>query len=405
VTESTEPALAADGDRTAAPGARPENSAAPVWAGRVGLVLGSSTGGIGQHVASLARGLVDSGVAVTVCGPATTEEQFGFTARGARFTPVEIPANPALADARAVGELRRALVADRVDVVHAHGLRAGFVATLARTERPLVVTWHNAVIAGGLRGRASRLVERAVARAAAVTLGASDDLVARAGALGARDARLGAVAAPVLPEPRRAAAAVRAELGAGPDEPLILSVGRLHPQKGYDVLIAAAARWRELSPRPLVVIAGTGPSYLDLASRISAARAHVVLLGHRDDVADLLAAADLAVVTSVWEARQLFVQEALRTGTPLVATAVGGIPGLVGDGAVLVPAGDVDAVDGAVRRMLADPDLRAGYARRGLAQAATWPTLRDTIDQVLGVYAELTPEPTGGGPAAPAGRT
>jgi glycosyltransferase involved in cell wall biosynthesis len=215
---------------------------------------------------------------------------------------------------------------------------------------------------------------------------------------------VGAVAAPALPEPRRGAAAVRAELGIEPDRPMILSVGRLHPQKGYDVLIAAAARWRALSPPPLVVIAGSGPSYLDLAARTSAARAPVVLLGHRDDVADLLAAADVAVVTSVWEARQLFAQEALRTGTPLVATGVGGIPGLVGKAAVLVPAGDADAVADAVARMLADPALRAEYARRGVAQAATWPTLRDTVAQVLGVYAELAPEAAADGPAGPAGR-
>jgi glycosyltransferase involved in cell wall biosynthesis len=382
LTESTEGAALA-GRPTGPP-------AAADWAGRVGLLLGSSTGGIGQHVASLTRALVAAGVTVTIGGPAATERQFGFTDLGARFTPVEIPANPALADARAVGAIRRALAAD-VDVVHAHGLRAGFVAALARTGRPLVVTWHNAVIASGLRGRASRLVERVVARAASVTLGASEDLVRRASALGAGDARLGVVAAPELPRPRRSAAAVRSELGVGAGRPLILSVGRLHPQKGYDVLIAAASRWRTASPAPLVAIAGTGPSYLDLAARISAARAPVQLLGHRDDVADLLAAADLAVVTSVWEARQLFAQEALRTGTPLIATAVGGIPHLVGDAAVLVPAGDVDAVDRAVRRMLVDPALRAEYARRGLAQAATWPTVRETVEQVLAVYAELAP--------------
>ncbi|HEY0696698.1 MAG TPA: glycosyltransferase family 1 protein, partial [Micromonospora sp.] len=55
------------------------------WAGSVVLVLASSTGGVGQHVGSLARGLVAEGASVTVCGPAATEEQFAFTATGARF--------------------------------------------------------------------------------------------------------------------------------------------------------------------------------------------------------------------------------------------------------------------------------------------------------------------------------
>jgi glycosyltransferase involved in cell wall biosynthesis len=252
-----------------------------------------------------------------------------------------------------------------------------------------VVTWHNAILTTGLRGGVSRVVERYVARAADITLGASADLVARARQLGAPDARLGPIAAPPLGPPVRSEAAVRAELGVPAGAPLILSVGRLHPQKGYDVLVQAAAGWRDRDPQPVVVIAGTGPAYLPLAASISAARAPITLLGHRDDVADLLHAADLAVVTSVWEARQLFAQEALRAGTPLVATAVGGLPELVGNAGLLVPAGDVAAVDEAVTRLLDDPELRAEYAARGPVQAKTWPTEQDMLDQLTRVYAEL----------------
>ncbi|MCM1020433.1 glycosyltransferase family 4 protein [Micromonospora sp. XM-20-01] len=371
-------------------------SPAPRWPGSVALVLASSTGGVGQHVRSIAGGLTEAGASVLVCGPAATEEQFGFTGVGARFTPVEIPASPTPGDARAVTALRRALADTPVDVVHAHGLRAGLVAALARPTAPLVVTWHNAVLAKGLRGAASRLVERIVARSVRVALGASADLVDRAAALGAADALLAPVAAPTLPPPGRRRAAVRAEFGVTADRPLILSVGRLHPQKRYDVLIDAAARWRTRTPAPVVVIAGSGPAYLPLAARISAARAPVTLLGHRTDVADLLAGADLAVVTSDWEARQLFAQEALRAGVPLVATAVGGLPELVGDGAVLVPPGDVDAVDAAVRDLLDDPVRRAEVGRRGLARAATWPTEADTVAALADLYAELTPQHSAG---------
>jgi glycosyltransferase involved in cell wall biosynthesis len=373
------------------------------WPGPVALVLASSTGGVGQHLRSVARGLTEAGTSVLVCGPAATEEQFDFTGVGAGFVPVEIPASPTPADVRAVSALRGALAAHPVRVVHAHGLRAGLVAVLARPTVPLVVTWHNAVLAGGLRGRLSRLAEQVVARNVQVALGASADLVERAEALGAADARLAPVAAPALPAPRRRRAAVRAEFGVGPDRPLILSVGRLHPQKRYDVLVDAAARWRTRQPAPVVVIAGSGPAYLQLAARISNSRAPVTLLGHRTDVADLLAGADLAVVTSDWEARQLFAQEALRAGVPLVATAVGGLPELVGDAAALVPAGDVDAVDAAVRALLDDPERRADLSRRGAARAATWPTEADTVAHLAALYAELAPTTDEPGTAGPAG--
>lgn len=359
--------------------------------GTVALLLASSTGGVGQHVRSLTTGLVSAGIAVLVCGPAATEEQFNFTGAGARFRAVEIPASPTPADLRAVTAFRRALAAEPVAVVHAHGLRAGLVAVVARPAAPLVVTWHNAVLSGGLRGSVSRLVERVVARGAQVTLGASADLVARATALGAPDARSAPVAAPPLPEPHRRREAVRAEFGVGNDQPLILSVGRLHPQKRYDLLVDAAARWRTRDPVPAVVIAGSGPAYLQLAARISAARAPVTLLGHRTDVADLLAGADLAVVTSDWEARQLFAQEAMRVGVPLVATAVGGVPELVEDAAILVPPGDVDAVDTAVGGLLDDPAHRAELGRRARAQADTWPTEAETCAQLVALYAELSP--------------
>jgi glycosyltransferase involved in cell wall biosynthesis len=376
--------------------------ATAAWRGSVALVLASSTGGVGQHVASLARGLLATGCRVLVCGPAATDQLFGFTAAGADFAEVQIPASPGPQDSGAIRTLRRTLAARDADVVHAHGLRAGFVAALARPAAPLVVTWHNAVLARGLRGQASVLVERIVARAAALTLGASDDLVARATAVGARHARLGAVAAPAAAAPRRSRAAVRAEFGVGPGTPLILSVGRLHPQKRYDVLIDAAARWRTRQPAPVVVVAGSGPSYMWLAQRASAARAPVTLLGHRSDVPDLLAGADLAVVTSDWEARQLFAQEALRAGVPLVATAVGGLPSLVGDAARLVPPDNVNALDAAVRGLLDDDALRADYAARGPRQAVQWPGEQDTVADVLAAYAEVTAGQTA--PGSRAGR-
>ncbi|GAA2904375.1 glycosyl transferase [Actinoplanes cyaneus] len=360
------------------------------WRGSVVLVLGSATGGTGGHVLSLARGLVAAGCKVVVCGPAANDEHYGFSTAGVEYAPVEIPADPGPQDSGAVRALRRAIAGRDADVIHAHGLRAAFVAALARTGVPLVVTWHNAVLAKGLRGQAGALVERIVVRNAALTLGASEDLVERAIAVGARNARLGPVAAPTMRPPKRTRQAVRAEFRVKPTTPLILSVGRLHPQKNYDMLVDAAARWRELDPAPVIVVAGAGPSYMSLAQRASRTHAPFHLLGHRGDVPDLLLGADLAVVTSDWEARQLFAQEALRAGVPLVTTAVGGLPGLVGDAAVLIPPRDLDALDHAVREILSDSDLRADLAARGPAQAAGWPGETDVVNAVRAAYAEVS---------------
>ena len=140
-----------------------------------------------------------------------------------------------------------------------------------------------------------------------------------------------------------------------------------------------------LEVRGVVAVAGDGP----LAAELQAAAPGVRWLGARDDVADLLIAADVVVLPSVWEARSLTAQEALRAGRPLVATAVGGLPALVGDGAVLVPPGDAVALGLAVRRLLDDPAAAAAVAARGRAVAASWPTEQDTVNQVAALYAEL----------------
>jgi glycosyltransferase involved in cell wall biosynthesis len=375
----------------------------PLHGRRVTEVLATSTGGVGTHVRSVLPPLRAAGADVEVCGPAATEELFSFTATGATFAPVEISAGLApAADARAVGRLRRALAG--ADLVHAHGLRAGLVAALARrltTGRPaLVLTLHNALPeGGGLRRRVLRAAERATVRSADVVLTASGDLADNARRQGARDVRPAPVSAPPLPPARRDRADVRADLGLEDGRPLIVAVGRLHPQKGYDVLLDAAARWageERLTALPLVAVAGDGPLHDELADRIRDEVLPVSLLGRRDDVADLLAAADLCVLPSRWEARSLTAQEALRTGTPLVATRTGGLPELLGDAAELVPVGDAAALADAVVRVLADPEHGARLSEAGRRQAAGWPDEAATARQLVAVYRELLGPPRGG---------
>lgn len=356
------------------------------------LVLATSTGGTGAHVRSLAGGLVASGVQVTVCGPGATEDSFGFCAAGARFVPVEIAAGlRPVADAAAALALRREV--RPATLVHAHGLRAGLVAaTVIPRRMPYVVTWHNAVLSAGPLHVVAGAAERLVARRADISLCVSPDLESRVRLLGGRDVRPGPVAAPPLPSPVRSAAQVRAELLAG-DRPLVLSVGRLHPQKGYPTLIAAAARLAERRPAPLFVVAGDGPERRRLGALITRLAAPVCLLGWRTDLPDLFAAADVVVSASAWEGSPLAVQEALRAGRPLLTTSVGGMPSLVGDGAEMVPPDDPVALAVAVSRVLDDPAFAATLATRASAAGSRLPTEASTITRVTAVYAELLGRP------------
>jgi glycosyltransferase involved in cell wall biosynthesis len=376
----------------------------PLSGRRIAEVLATSTGGVGTHVRAVLPALLDAGAEVTVCGPAATDELFAFSATGAAFRAVGIAAGlDPVADARAVATLGRATAG--AELVHAHGLRAGLVAVLARRRdagTAVVVTLHNALPeGGGLRRRVLQVLERRTVRGADVVLAASGDLADNARRLGARDVRTAPVSAPRLPPPSRAAAEVRAELGLDGDRPLLLAVGRLHPQKGYDVLLDAVARLQgggRADAQPLVAIAGDGPLEGELAARIAADALPVRLLGRRSDVADLLAAADLCVLPSRWEARSLTAQEALRSGTPLVATRTGGLPELLGDAAVLVPVGDAAALADAVAGVLADPARRAQLAAAGRDRAGGWPDEAATARQLVALYRELLGPPGEGAP-------
>ncbi|MFB7916219.1 glycosyltransferase family 4 protein [Streptomyces sp. NPDC056061] len=358
-------------------------------------VLGGGSAGSSAHVGSLAAGLVARGVHVTVCAPAELDHAHDFSGAGACFAPV-----PRRSDPAALAALR--VACGTADVVHAHGPHAAVRAALALGGRrvPLVVTWHARAEAKGARGRCLRLMERKAARAAAVVLGTTSELVDRARWRGARDARLAPVCAPASRPPGTVDAdKVRAELGVL-DRPLIVASGSLVPHHGYDLLLDAARMWRGLDPDPLVIVAGEGRQRAALQRRIRNEELPVRLVGDRDDIADLLTAADLAVLPSRWEARSAVAQRVLRLGVPLVATAVGGVPELVGDGAELVPYGDAEALARVVAELLDDPRRRARLAAAGRAQAAGWPTEDDTVAQMLSIYDELTQPPT-----APRSRT
>ena len=186
--------------------------------------------------------------------------------RAPRSPPVEIPASPQpAATSGAVARAAPGADRPRADVVHAHGLRAGLRRRAGPpAPAPLVVTWHNAVLAGGLRGaaapagRAGRRPRRRRHPRRLRRPGRPGRARSAPGTPGSAP-----VAAPPLPPPRRSRAAVRAELGVAADAPLIL-VGR--PAAPAE---AATTCWSTPPPGgatsarpPVVAIAGAGPGYM-----------------------------------------------------------------------------------------------------------------------------------------------
>jgi glycosyltransferase involved in cell wall biosynthesis len=373
---------------------------------RVGQVLGATSGGTGAHAAMLARGLAARGITVSVIGPQELRDRFGLDKAPFAAVPIGDRPRPA-ADAVALLRLRRLLAGAGLDVVHAHGLRAGAFAALALAapatgrahgHRPaLVVTVHNAAPAGAAHAAVYRVLELIVARRADLVLCVSEDLAGRMRSLRARATGRALVPAPAAaPASAQAIAAARADIGAD-GRPVLLTVARMAAQKGYPVLLEAAAAWQRRDPVPVLAIAGDGPLAAEIAAQASGTQLDVILLGHRDDVGALLEAADVAVVPSLWEGQPLFVQQALRAGRPLVATRAGGTAELTGpDAALLVPPGDPAALAAAVLSVLDDPGLAARLHAAALERAGVLPTESDAIDAAVAVYDRLSRGGKGG---------
>jgi glycosyltransferase involved in cell wall biosynthesis len=165
------------------------------------------------------------------------------------------------------------------------------------------------------------------------------------------------------PEPAR-----RLDNGSRPLDHLVVGgVARLTRQKGFDLLVEATRRLVADGWPVEVRLAGAGREQDRLAA--ATAGLPVRLAGFVEDVPGFLAGLDVFCLPSRAEGLPLALLEAMMAGLPCLTTAVGEIPAAVGDAALVVPPEDVDALTGALRRLLGDPGLRARMAGRARALA------------------------------------
>jgi glycosyltransferase involved in cell wall biosynthesis len=167
-----------------------------------------------------------------------------------------------------------------------------------------------------------------------------------------------------------------------------VTLGALTPEKDHLTLVSAAARLVQELPDLHWIIVGDGPLRQALKQRIqdSGVADRVHLLGAMDDPHRALAGADLFVLSSVSEGLGSSLLAAMARGVPVVATRVGGIPDILGQGGgVMVRPGEPVELASAVRRVLGDADLRQQLARRGHEELRRF-SPATVAEQVLSVY-------------------
>jgi glycosyltransferase involved in cell wall biosynthesis len=296
-------------------------------------------------------------------------------------------------DVGAWGPLVREL--RRTDVLHAHMFGSNVWASVLGPTLgvPVVIGHEHAFAHTG--GRFQAAIDRhLVARGSRALIAPSPLVRARmVGPDGVRADRVVVLPNGVEARVPTAGRDVRDELGIATDAPVVGSVGSLRAIKRFDVLIDAADELRRRHADVRVVIAGDGPERTALEARIAerGLDGTVRLLGARDDVPDVLAACDVAVTCSDAEASPLAIMEYMGAGLPTVATAVGGIPDVIGDGehGVLVPRRDPRALASAIGDLLDDPGRRIALGRAAAARRRVEFDLGVMVRRVEELYERL----------------
>lgn len=355
---------------------------------RVLQVLGRSAGGIARHVAQVTAALDGKGFEVDIAGPVGLPIPMPKP-----LIPVDIPDGPVRGHSAAIRLLARTI--GSYDVVHAHGLRAGFDSGIAarRVDKRSLLTVHNLVRAeiAGPRSVLYRRAEAAAVWATDHTFAVSQDIARHLKSTVPRSAEkvevlyLGIGDAPRV---TRSRVDIRESLGIPRDSHLVASVARLAPQKSLEVLFDAIRVVR--SDIHLAVI-GEGPLREDLERYVRNAdlSGRVHMLGFRDDVADHVAAADLFCLSSIWEGVPLAAQEAILLGTPVVGTDVGGMRELISNKVTgrLVPSRDHEALAAAIEEILEDPARGSAYAEAALVSLKERFSTERMLERLRAAYA------------------
>ena len=294
------------------------------------------------------------------------------------------------ADLFAAWRLRRVMRGRHVDIVHAHTAHAVAVAALATlgTPVPLVVSrrvdfrLRNNAGTRWKYGRASMLI--AISRAVAGVLeggGIPSDRIR----VVPDGVDLDRVVAPATSD-------VLASLGVRRSGPLVVQVAQLVGHKDPLNFVRAVARARELVPAIEAVLVGDGPlrGAVEAEVRARGLAGVVHVAGYRADADSLLAAADVATLSSSEEGMGSVLLDALAFGLPIAATRAGGIPEVITDGVsgLLAPTRDPVALGDAIARLVTDTELRTRVCANARARAAEFSVERMT-DRTIEVYEEV----------------
>jgi glycosyltransferase involved in cell wall biosynthesis len=357
----------------------------------VQLLAPAPFGGLESVVVGLAQGLAGRGHTVVVgavVDPSVRPQDHPFLNRCAEIGAEVRVLRVSSRSYRRERALVRELLSDvRPDVFHSHGYRPDVLdaPVAARMRIPTISTVHG-FTRGSARNRFYEAVQRRALRRFDAVVAVSRSLGSELAASGVTAPKLHVVpnALPTLPKAIDAVEA-RARLGAEAGEFHLAWIGRLSEEKGPDVLLEALALLTDRSW--IASIVGDGPLAPTLRARWSAeGRNGVRWHGVIDGIARYLSGVDCLVMSSRTEGTPIVLLEAMASGVPVVATAVGGVPDVAEGVALLVPAEDPLALAEAIVRVRADSELRRRMAAAGIRRVRERYGPEGWLERYEGIY-------------------
>jgi glycosyltransferase involved in cell wall biosynthesis len=338
-------------------------------------------GGAEQHLVQLCTGLRAAGHDVEAAVPRGSWvwqrlKELGFTVHAFDFR--------AHYDVGSLLRLIVLLLRGKYDIVHTHLVRAAFYGRLATrfSKTPLVCTVHDLTTWKNYpRERPLIAVSEAVKRHL-VFRGFSAEKI-QVIFPGARDCTLGA-------ESEVIRARVRSEFGLTPTDTAVFMIGRVAEVKGHDLAFEAACTLHARVGSSIRVFFAGQETTWGSELHASDIRGDVVWLGRRDDVPQLLAAADICIQPSRSEGLPLALMEASSAGKAMIATQVGGVPEVIEDhrNGLLIPPDDVDALVDAILLLVRNPALAEGFGVEARKRFDAQFAIETMIGATLSVYSE-----------------
>ena len=287
-------------------------------------------------------------------------------------------------DLAAARWLRRCILGNQVDVVHAHTAHAVALGALAtrRTPARMVVTRRT-----GFRLRSNPFTRWKYRRADAVI--AISSRVKRSLVEGGVDPEIVVVIPDGVPLDRDVVPASRSELRVAEDAPLVVMVGALTAEKDPVTFVRAVASALRQVPALCALLVGDGPLRGEVQAEVE--RLGITdalrLTGHRDDADALIAASDIVALSSVEEGLGSVLLDAMAFGKPVAATTAGGIPDVVAhdETGLLVEPRDADALGEAIARIAGDRELASRLAAGARARAPRY-SVDEMVRRTAGVY-------------------